>query len=186
MGQVNQVLNWDVQHIIKCDSQTYGEHYCTIVWLPWHGAFLCGLAIWLMWRVFMSQWWNNQVLLGVILVEGEGIMGVISLVRVHLWDWACSWCKLCGRRFNWTSPGKFMQSLENLIDWSVATPPIPPTFDVTPVIPMYHEVLLLLLFVSEESNQASQHDSFSPADISLTTKCFPAWDEAPFFFFFSF
>ena len=52
------------------------------------------------------------------------------------------------------SIGKFMKSLEDLIDLFVAAPSIPPTLDDSFVVPIYDEVLLPLLIIGEISDQA--------------------------------
>ena len=66
---------------------------------------------------------------------------------------------------------KNVKSLEDLIDCSVVAPPIPPTFDNSPVIPIYNEVLLLIFVIGEVSDQAFKSNGFCPANISLTFQC---------------
>ena len=66
-----------------------------------------------------------------------------------------------------------MKSFEDFVDCSVVTPPIPPTFNNSPVIPMYHEVPLSLLTVSKGPDQTFESNGFSPADISLSVKSLP-------------
>ena len=72
-----------------------------------------------------------------------------------------------------------MKSLEDLIDLSVVAPSIPPTFNDSPVIPIYDEVSLPLLIIGKIPDQAFKTDGFCPANVSLPIQCLPSWDKMP-------
>ena len=74
---------------------------------------------------------------------------------------------------------KNVKSLEDFINRSVVAPSIPPSFNNSPVVPIYNEVPLPCFAISEISDQAFESDGFCPANISLSFQCPPARDEMP-------
>ena len=89
-----------------CNGQTLDGFCLAILWLPCAMTFLFAHIVHLLWKGIVSQWWSDRALVGVVLVEGEGILVDMSLRRVCLWDWICSQHTLCGKRTQLCWPRK--------------------------------------------------------------------------------
>ena len=72
------------------------------------------------------------------------------------------------------STGKFLKSLEDLIDLSVVAPSIPPTLNDSSVFPIYNKMSPSLLIIGKIPDQASKAmASAQPMSHCLCSVCHP-------------
>ena len=69
--------------------------------------------------------------------------------------------------------------LEDLVDGTVATSAIPPTFNHSLVVTVDGKVPSSMVRVVELVYQTSKANSFSPSNVSLSVQGLPSWDEPP-------
>jgi hypothetical protein len=72
-----------------------------------------------------------------------------------------------------------MDSLEDDVDCVISVSAVPPSFDDPHVVAVDNNVLWCLEERVDSVNQELESDRFSPTDVSLCSRGFPTWDEAP-------